>query len=83
MKREMKFNQNSMGVYGGRKFNSTMTKLTVYGAPVWVMNSKGFWVESGIRTVTVTVGVLNPKDFDFENLYSIATNPPTEAIMVA
>ena len=81
MKREMKFNQNSMGVYGGRKFNSTMTKLTVYEAPVWVMNSKGHWVESGKRTVIV--GVSNPKDFDFEKLYSIATNPPAKAIMAA
>lgn len=81
MKREMKFNQNSMGVYGGRKFNSTMTKLTVYGAPVWAMNNKGFWVESGTRTVTV--GVSNPKDFNFETLYRIATNPPKQAVNVA
>lgn len=79
--REMKWNQNSMGVYGGRKFVSTMTKLTVYGASVWVMSSKGYWVEAGTRTVTV--GVSNAKDFDFEELYSIATNPPTQAVSVA
>jgi hypothetical protein len=78
---KVKHNQNSMGVWEGRTFVSTMTKLTVYRAPVWVKNSKGKWVESGTRTVTV--GVSNPKEFDFDKLYSIAVYPPTRAISVA
>lgn len=78
-KQETKFGQNSHGNYRGYLFNSTMTKLTVYRAPVWVRNSKGFWVEAGTRDITV--GVNSSKDFDLEEMFNIAVNPPTEEII--
>ena len=79
--KKLKFGQNTKGNYMNYNFNSTMKKLTVYNAPVWVRDSHGYWREKGYKTVTV--GVANEKDFNFEALFKIATNPPTEDIAVA
>ena len=79
---KIKEGQNSFGTYKGYSFNSTMTKLTVFNAPVWAMNEKGKWIMKKEKK-DVTVGVKDAKDFDFESLFNLAINHPVKDIYTA